>query len=48
MNKHGGSRRWFSEADVKHLKSGALRKITNITSSMELKTITNITRSTVN
>ena len=33
MNKHGVSRRWFSEADVKDFKSGALRKITNITRS---------------
>ena len=30
MNKHGVSRRWFIEADVKHLKSGALRTITSI------------------
>ena len=30
MNKHGASRRWFTEADVKHLKSGALRTITSI------------------
>ena len=33
MNKHGVSR-WFTEADVKHFKSGALGTITNITKSM--------------
>ena len=26
MNKHGVSRKWFTEADVKDFKSGALRK----------------------
>ena len=30
MNKHGVSKRWFTETDVKHLKSRALRTITNI------------------
>ena len=30
MNKHGVSRRCFTETDVKHFKSGALRTITNI------------------
>ena len=25
MNKHGVSKRWFTEANVKHFKSGALR-----------------------
>ena len=30
LNKHGVSRRWFTENDVKHLRSGALRIITNI------------------
>ena len=25
MNKHGVSRRWFTETDVKHFTSGALR-----------------------
>ena len=34
MNKHGVSRGWITEADVKHFKSGALRTITNITKSM--------------
>ena len=34
MNKHGVSRRWFTKADVKHFKSGALRTTTNITRSM--------------
>ena len=33
MNKHGVSR-WFTEANVKHFNSSALRTITNITSSM--------------
>ena len=33
VNKHGVSRRQFTEADVKHFKSGALRTITNITTS---------------
>ena len=32
MNKHGVSRRWFTEADVKHFKNGTLQ--TNITRSM--------------
>ena len=32
MNKHGVSRRWFTEADVKHFKNGILQ--TNITRSM--------------
>ena len=31
MNKHVVSRRWFTEADVKDFKSGALRTTTNIT-----------------
>ena len=30
MNKHGVSIRCFTETDVKHFKSGALRTITNI------------------
>ena len=30
MNKHGISRRWFTDTDIKYLKSGALRTITNI------------------
>ena len=30
MNKHVVSRRWFTETDVKHFKSGALKKMTNI------------------
>ena len=34
MNKHGVSRRWFTEAHVKHFKSGALGTITNITRSV--------------
>ena len=34
MNKHAVSRRWFTEANVKHFKSGALRTITNITRNM--------------
>ena len=34
MNKLGVSRRSFSEADVKYLKNGALKTITNITRSM--------------
>ena len=34
VNKHRDSRRWFTEADVKHFKSGTLRTITNITRSM--------------
>ena len=34
MNKHGVSRRCFTEADVKDFKSGALRTITNITKSI--------------
>ena len=29
MNKHGVSRRQFTETDVKHFKSGALKTITN-------------------
>ena len=33
-NKHGVSKRWFTEADVKHFKSGALRTITIITRIM--------------
>ena len=37
MNKHGVSRRSFSEADIKHFKSGALRTITNITRSIYSK-----------
>ena len=31
MNKHGVSRKWFTEADVQDFKSGALRTTTNIT-----------------
>ena len=31
MNEHGVSRAWFTEADVKDFKSGALRTITEIT-----------------
>ena len=31
MNKHGVSRKWFTEADVKDFKNGALRTTTNIT-----------------
>ena len=34
MNKHGVSRRWFTEVDVKHFKSGTLRTIRNIIRSM--------------
>ena len=34
VSKHGVSRRWFTEADVKHFKSGTLRTITNITRIM--------------
>ena len=34
VNKHRDSRRWFTEADVKHFKSGTLRTITNITRIM--------------
>ena len=34
MNKHRVSRKWFTEADVKHFRSGALRTITDITRSM--------------
>ena len=30
VNKHGVSRRWFTEADVKDFKSGALRTTTDI------------------
>ena len=29
MNKHGVSRRWFTDADVKHYNSATLRTITN-------------------
>ena len=25
MNKHGVSRRWFTEADIRHFKNGALK-----------------------
>ena len=31
MNKHGVSRRWFSEADIKDFKSSALKATINIT-----------------
>ena len=31
MSKHGVSRRYFAEADVKDFKSGALKIATNIT-----------------
>ena len=34
MNNHRVPRRWFTETDVKHFKSGALRTVTNITRSM--------------
>ena len=34
MNKHGASVRWFTEADVKYFKSGALRTIINKARSM--------------
>ena len=34
VNKDGVSRRWFTEADAKHFKNGALRTITNITRSL--------------
>ena len=34
VNNHGVSRRWFTETDVKHFKSSALRTTTNITRSM--------------
>ena len=34
VNKHGVSRRWFTEADIKGFKSGTLRTITNITRCM--------------
>ena len=30
MNKHGVSRSWYTETDVKYFKSGALSTITNI------------------
>ena len=30
LNKHGVSRRWLTVNDFKHIKSGALRTITNI------------------
>ena len=30
MNKHGFSRRWFTETHVKHFKSGALRTFLSI------------------
>ena len=33
-NKHGVSRRWFIQADIKDFKSGLLRTITNIIRSM--------------
>ena len=32
VNNQGVFRRWFTETDVKHFKSGALQAITNITS----------------
>ena len=39
MNKHGVSRRWFTEADLKDFKSGALRTTTDITKTgFELST----------
>ena len=31
MNKRGVSRRWFTEADVKDFKSGALRTAADVT-----------------
>ena len=31
VNKHGVSRRWYTDADVKDFKRGALRTTTNIT-----------------
>ena len=34
MNKHGVSSRWFTEAEVKYFKSGALRTVTNKARSM--------------
>ena len=34
VNKHGVSGRWFTEADVRNFKSGALRTTTNITRAM--------------
>ena len=34
VNKHGVSRRWFTEANVKHFKSGAFKTISNITRGM--------------
>ena len=34
MNKHGVSRRYFTETDVTHFKSGTLKTIKNITMSM--------------
>ena len=34
LNNHGVSRRWFTETDVKHFKSGGLGIITNITRNM--------------
>ena len=30
VNKHGVSRKWFTEADIKHFQSGALRTITQM------------------
>ena len=34
VNKHVVSRRWFTKADVRYFKSGALKTIPNITRSM--------------
>ena len=34
VNNRQVSRRWFTETEVKHFKSGALETITNITKSM--------------
>ena len=34
MNKHGVSSRWFTEAEVKYFKSGALRTVTSKARSM--------------
>ena len=34
MNEHRVSRKWFTETDIKHFKSGVLRTIINITRSV--------------
>ena len=37
VNNHGVSGRWFTETDVKHFKSGALRTITKYNEETEAK-----------